>query len=63
MQMGNKGAFIRFTALEMKPDIVTFSAVVCNFSEVLLKIDCFHEVYITLFFLKKCAILVTVSAC
>ncbi|KAF8725573.1 hypothetical protein HU200_020107 [Digitaria exilis] len=27
-QMGNKGAFIRFTAPEMKPDIVTFSAVV-----------------------------------
>nr|CAB3463550.1 unnamed protein product [Digitaria exilis] len=26
-QMGNKGAFIRFTAPEMKPDIVTFSAV------------------------------------
>ena len=28
IQMGNKGAFIRFTAPEMKPDIVTFSAVV-----------------------------------
>ncbi|KAJ3693881.1 hypothetical protein LUZ60_009361 [Juncus effusus] len=26
-QMGNKGAFIRFTAPELKPDIVTFSAV------------------------------------
>ncbi|CAD6334342.1 unnamed protein product [Miscanthus lutarioriparius] len=26
-QMGNKGAFIRYTAPEMKPDIVTFSAV------------------------------------
>ncbi|PAN16747.1 hypothetical protein PAHAL_3G083000 [Panicum hallii] len=26
-QMGNKGAFIRFTAPEMKPDIITFSAV------------------------------------
>lgn len=28
MQMGNKGAFIRFTAPELKPDIVSFSAVV-----------------------------------
>ena len=26
--MGNKGAFIRFKAPELKPDIVTFSAVV-----------------------------------
>uniref|UniRef100_A0A0A9G2X0 Uncharacterized protein n=1 Tax=Arundo donax TaxID=35708 RepID=A0A0A9G2X0_ARUDO len=25
--MGNKGAFIRFAAPELKPDIVTFSAV------------------------------------
>lgn len=31
--MGNKGAFIRFEAPDMKPDIVTFSAVVsCYFS-------------------------------
>jgi len=30
IQMGNKGAFIRFTAPEMKPDIVTFSAVVSS---------------------------------
>lgn len=30
VQMGNKGAFIRFTAPEMKPDIVTFSAVVSS---------------------------------
>lgn len=28
MQMGNKGAFIRFTAPDLKPDIVSFSAVV-----------------------------------
>ncbi|WOL12397.1 hypothetical protein Cni_G21164 [Canna indica] len=27
MQMGNKGAFIRFTAPDLKPDIVSFSAV------------------------------------
>jgi hypothetical protein len=52
MQMGNKGAFIRFTAPELKPDIVTFSAVVCHFAKRLLKSDCFHEVYRTLF-LKK----------
>ena len=30
IQMGNKGAFIRYTAPEMKPDIVTFSAVVSS---------------------------------
>ncbi|THU49163.1 hypothetical protein C4D60_Mb06t06660 [Musa balbisiana] len=29
-QMGNKGAFIRFTAPDLKPDIVSFSAVVCH---------------------------------
>ena len=28
LQMGNKGAFIRFEAPDLKPDIVTFSAVV-----------------------------------
>ena len=28
IQMGNKGAFLRFKAPDMKPDIVTFSAVV-----------------------------------
>jgi hypothetical protein len=30
IQMGNKGAFIRFTAPEMKPQIITFSAVVSS---------------------------------
>lgn len=28
IQMGNKGAFLRFKAPDMKPDVVTFSAVV-----------------------------------
>ena len=28
LQMGNKGAFIRFEAPDLKPNIVTFSAVV-----------------------------------
>lgn len=35
LQMGNKGAFIRFEAPDLKPNIVTFSAVVsgsCQFS-------------------------------
>jgi serine/threonine-protein phosphatase 5 len=27
MQMGNKGAFIRFGAPDLKPDIVSFAAV------------------------------------
>lgn len=31
LQMGNKGAFIRFKAPDLKPDIVTFSAVVSIF--------------------------------
>lgn len=31
LQMGNKGAFIRFEAPDMKPNIVTFSAVVSDF--------------------------------
>lgn len=31
LQMGNKGAFIRFEAPDMKPNIVTFSAVVSGF--------------------------------
>lgn len=31
MQMGNKGAFIQFEAPELKPNIVTFSAVVRSF--------------------------------
>lgn len=30
MQMGNKGAFIRFEAPDLKPNIVTFSAVVSS---------------------------------
>lgn len=30
LQMGNKGAFIRFEAPDLKPNIVTFSAVVSN---------------------------------
>lgn len=38
MQMGNKGAFIRFTAPHLKPDIVSFSAVVC------IKFEC-HVCY------------------
>ncbi|CAO2190906.1 unnamed protein product [Urochloa humidicola] len=28
--MGNKGTFVRFTAPEMKPDIVTFSAMLAG---------------------------------
>lgn len=32
LQMGNKGAFIRFESPDLKPNIVTFSAVVSNFS-------------------------------
>lgn len=31
-QMGNKGAYIRFEAPDMKPNIVTFSSVVSIFS-------------------------------
>lgn len=31
VQMGNKGAFIRFEAPDLKPSIVTFSAVVSRF--------------------------------
>lgn len=31
LQMGNKGAFIRFEAPDLKPNIVTFSAVVSIF--------------------------------
>lgn len=31
-QMGNKGAFIRFEAPDMKPNIATFTAVVSSFS-------------------------------
>jgi len=31
LQMGNKGAFIRFEAPDLKPNIVTFSAVVSTF--------------------------------
>lgn len=34
--MGNKGALIRFEAPELKPNIVTFSAVVSGFSHLLL---------------------------
>lgn len=30
-QMGNKGAYIRFEAPEMKPKYTSFEAVVCNF--------------------------------
>lgn len=30
VQMGNKGAFIRFEAPDLKPNIVTFSAVVSS---------------------------------
>lgn len=50
LQMGNKGAFIRFEAPDMKPNIVTFSAVVrvrfSNYYFMVFSMDClFVEVF------------------